>query len=251
MGKLDGKIIVVTGAGRGLGQAVMGRLVKEGAQVAAIGRDAARLADATGPLGGGAVPFAGDLGVTADVDAVFAAIEDRFGRIDGLVNNAAVYDVFEIEEADPERIRASIDTNLIAPMLCTRKAIPLLRKSGGGEIINISSEAALHPYNLLSAYAATKAGLDGFSRAMKGELKADNIRVSTLRLGTMRGTGTSMSPETAKRFMERNAASLLTATTGGMMELESVAGMVLTLLTLPVDLSCEQVDLVPSGMQGR
>jgi len=251
MGSLDGKVIVVTGAGRGLGQVVMGRLVGEGAQVAAIGRDAARLAGATRPLGGGAVPFAGDLGVTADVDAVFEAIEDRFGRIDGLVNNAAVYDVFEIEEADPERIRASVNSNLIAPMLCTRKAVPLLRKSGGGDIINISSEAALHPYNLLSAYAATKAGLDGFSRAMRGELEADNIRVSTLRLGTMRGTGTSMSPETAKRLMERNAATLQTVMGGGMMELESVAGMVLTLLTLPADLSCEQIDLGPSGMPPR
>ena len=251
MGSLDGKVIVVTGAGRGLGQVVMGRLVGEGAQVAAIGRDAVRLGEATGPLGGSAAPFAGDLGVSADVDAVFEAIEDRFGRIDGLINNAAVYDVFEIEEADPERIRASVNSNLIAPMLCTRKAVPLLRKSGGGDIINISSEAALHPYNLLSAYAATKAGLDGFSRAMRGELKADNIRVSTLRLGTMRGTGTSMSPETAKRFMERNAATLQTVMGGGMMELESVAGMVLTLLTLPADLSCEQIDLGPSGMPPR
>jgi NAD(P)-dependent dehydrogenase (short-subunit alcohol dehydrogenase family) len=125
MGKLDGKIIVVTGAGRGLGQAVMGRLVKEGAQVAAIGRDAARLADATGPLGGGAVPFAGDLGVAADVDAVFAAIEDRFGRIDGLVNNAAVYDVFEIVPARRYRCCASPAAARSSTSRPRRRCIPI------------------------------------------------------------------------------------------------------------------------------
>jgi NAD(P)-dependent dehydrogenase (short-subunit alcohol dehydrogenase family) len=249
MALLDGKIIVVTGAARGLGQAVMGKLVAEGAHVIALGRNQEALAAAAEPLGNRATSLAGDLGVAPDVDRVFAQIEAKFGKIDALINNAAVYDVFDLEEADPDRIRRSLESNLLAPMLCIRKAIPLLRAAGGGDIINVSSEASIQPFNLLSAYASTKAGLDTLSRAMNSELMPEKIRVATLRLGAMRGTGSAMSPEVVQRFMERNASALQTVASGGFMELESVSQMVVTLLTLPSDLSCVLMDLRPSGIK--
>jgi NAD(P)-dependent dehydrogenase (short-subunit alcohol dehydrogenase family) len=249
MGRLEDRVVVVTGAARGLGQAIMGKLVAEGAQVVALGRDQASLDAAAAPFGESVTALAGDLGVAADVDRVFTEVESRFGRINALVNNAAIYDVFDLEEAGPDRIRRSLDANLLAPMLCIRKVTPLLRKAGGGDIINMSSESAVRPFNLLSAYGATKAGLEAFSRAIGAELKADRIRVSTLRLGPMRGTASTMSPEVMHRFMEKNAIALKTAAEGGMMELQSVAHVVTTLLTLPIDLACELIDLRPSGMR--
>jgi len=245
MERLKGKVIVVTGAGRGLGKAIAHKLVDEGAHVIALGRDAHRLSNAIAPLGECATAIAGDLGVAADVDHIFSGIADKFGKIDVLINNAAIYDVFSLEEAEPARIRQTIDANLLAPMLCIRAAAPLLRNAGGGDIINMSSESAQSPFLLLSAYAATKAGLETLSRATSAELRPDNIRVTALRLSTMRTASTEMPPEVAQRFVAANAAALQRAMSGSLIELATVAETVVFLLTLPRDSSIELIDLKP------
>jgi meso-butanediol dehydrogenase / (S,S)-butanediol dehydrogenase / diacetyl reductase len=247
MGRLEGKIIVVTGAGRGLGEVVAHKLAGEGAHIIALGRDLQRLCTAMAPLGDRATAIAGDLGVAADVDRVFAEIGEKFGKVDALINNAAIYDVFSLEEADSERIRRTVDANLLAPMLCIRAAAPLLRNAGGGDIINMSSESAQTPYLLLSAYAATKAGLETLSRAMSAELRPDKIRVTALRLSTMRSASAEMTPEVAQRFVMANAAALQRAMSGGLIELTTAAETVLFLLTLPADSAIELLDLKPSA----
>ncbi|MEY2926150.1 MAG: hypothetical protein RL367_627 [Pseudomonadota bacterium] len=245
MGRLEGKVIVVTGAGRGLGEAIAHTLASEGAHVIALGRDAQRLAAATAALGDRATAIAGDLGVAADVDRIFGQIGETFGKVDVLINNAAIYDVFGLEEAEPARIRKTIDANLLAPMLCIRAATPLMRKAGGGDIINMSSESATSPYLLLSAYAATKAGLETLSRAMSAELRPDNIRVTALRLGAMKTASAEMTPEVAGRFVAANAAALKRAMSGSLIELATVAQAVVFLLTLPADSTIELLDLRP------
>jgi meso-butanediol dehydrogenase / (S,S)-butanediol dehydrogenase / diacetyl reductase len=245
MARLEGKIVVVTGAGRGLGQVLARKLASEGAQVIALGRDAQRLADAITPLGDRATAIAGDLGVAADVDRIFGQISEKFGKVDVLINNAAIYDVFSLEEAAPERIRRTVDANLLAPMLCIRAAAPLMRKAGGGDIINMSSESATSPFLLLSTYAATKAGLETLSRAMSAELRPDNIRVTALRLSTMRSASAEMTPEVAGRFVAANAAALQRAMSGALIELDTVAETVVFLLTLPRDSTIELIDLKP------
>jgi meso-butanediol dehydrogenase / (S,S)-butanediol dehydrogenase / diacetyl reductase len=247
MGRLEGKVIIVTGAGRGLGEAIAHKLAGEGAHIIALGRDSQRLANAIAPLGDRATAIAGDLGVAADVDRVFGQIRETFGKIDALINNAAIYDVFSLEEAEPARIRKTIDANLLAPMLCIRAAAPLMRKAGGGDIINMSSESAESPYLLLSAYAATKAGLETLSRAMSAELRPDNIRVTALRLAAMKSASADMTPEIAQRFIAANAnqPALQRAMKGGLMELDTVAQTVLFLLTLPADSTIELLDLRP------
>jgi meso-butanediol dehydrogenase / (S,S)-butanediol dehydrogenase / diacetyl reductase len=249
MGQLEGKVIVVTGAGRGLGEVIAHKLAGEGAHVVVLGRDAQRLANAIAPLGDHATAIAGDLGVAADVDRVFAEIGKKFGKVDALLNNAAIYDVFDLEEAEPARIRKTIDANLLAPMLCIRAAAPLMRKAGGGDIINMSSESSQSPYILLSAYAATKAGLETLSRAMSAELRADNIRVTALRLAAMKSANAEMTPEIAQRFIaaNSNASALQRAMKGALMELDTVAQSVLFLLTLPRDATIELLDLRPHG----
>jgi meso-butanediol dehydrogenase/(S,S)-butanediol dehydrogenase/diacetyl reductase len=247
MGRLEGRTIMVTGAGRGLGRNLARRFVAEGAQVVATARDAGRLNEAVGPLGDKALAVLADLGEPADVDRLFAETEKRFGRLDTLINNAAIYDFFRIAEATPDQIRASVHANLLAPMLCARAAIPLLRNSGGGDIINVTSEAVRQPFAVLTVYGATKAGLENFSASAKTELRDDNIRVTTLRLGAMHDPDRAhptAPPEVLQAFMEINAARIAA---GGknLMPLDDVATCILDMLTMPAGLAYDSVELRP------
>jgi meso-butanediol dehydrogenase/(S,S)-butanediol dehydrogenase/diacetyl reductase len=247
MGRLEGRTMVITGAGRGLGRTMTRRFVAEGAQVVAAARDLARLEEAIAPLGDKAFAVAADLGDPEGVDRVFAEAEKRFGKLDVLINNAAIYDFFRIEEPSAERIRTSVHANLLAPMLCTRAAVPLLKKAGGGDIINVSSETVRNPFNMLTVYAATKAGLESFSSGTKHELRADNIRVTTLRLGAMydedRKSVDAM-PEAIQAFLAVNARAMAA---GGstLMPVNDVATCVIDMLTMPAALGYDSLELRP------
>jgi len=247
MGRLEGRTMVITGAGRGLGRTLMRRFVAEGAQVIATARDLARLEEAVGALGDRAVAVAADLGVPADVERVFAEADKRFGKLDVLINNAAIYDFFRIAEATPERIRTTVYANLLAPMLCTRAAAPLLQKAGGGDIINVTSEAVRTPFHYLTAYAATKTGLENFSSNTHVELRAANIRVTTLRLGAMsdpdRSEMTAM-PEETLAFVAANSAAMASVGTT-LMSFDHVANCVLDMLTMPAEVAYDIVELRP------
>ncbi|HEY3696171.1 SDR family oxidoreductase [Phenylobacterium sp.] len=247
MGRLDGKTIVVTGAGRGLGRQLIRRFVEEGGQVIAAARNAARLIQAVEPLGGRAIAVAADVGEPDDVARLFAEADKRFGKLDALINNAAIYDFFRIADAEPARIRTTVHANLLGPMLCTRAAIPLLRKAGGGDIINVSSESVRNPYAYLSAYAATKAGLENFSQGMRTELRPDNIRVTALRLGVMDDPdrdATGMDLETQIGFAKANQAALAASGTSKM-SFDSVAHAIMDMLTMPADIAYDMVELRP------
>jgi meso-butanediol dehydrogenase/(S,S)-butanediol dehydrogenase/diacetyl reductase len=246
LGRLEGKSIIVTGAGRGLGRLLVTRFVAEGAQVIAAARNAERLAEAVAPLGGKAFAVPADLGEPDDVARVFAEAETRFGKLDALINNAAIYDFFRIAEADPARIRATVHANLLAPMLCTRLATPLMRKAGGGDIINVTSESVRNPYAYLTAYAATKAGLESFSTGMRTELRPDNIRVTALRLGVMDDPDRQVTMDEATQvgFFQANAAALAASGTS-MMSFDSVAHAMMDMLTMPSDIAYDFVELRP------
>jgi meso-butanediol dehydrogenase/(S,S)-butanediol dehydrogenase/diacetyl reductase len=247
MGRLEGRTIMVTGAGRGLGRNFARRCVAEGAQVVATARNASRLNEAVGPLGDKALAVIADLGVPADVERLFAETEKRFGKLDALINNAAIYDFFRIADATPDQVKASVYANFLAPMLCARAAIPLLRKTGGGDIINVTSEAVRQPFAVLTVYGATKAGLEHFSGGARDELRDDNIRVTTLRLGAMHDpdrTAPDASPEVLQAFMEINAARLVA---GGknLMPLDDVSSCILDVLTMPAGLAYDSLELRP------
>jgi meso-butanediol dehydrogenase/(S,S)-butanediol dehydrogenase/diacetyl reductase len=249
LARLDGKTIIVTGAGRGLGRAFLRRFVEEGASVVAAGRDLGRLQEVTAEFGDKAVAVKADVGDASDVEALFAAVDQRFGKLDMLVNNAAVYDFYEIAQAAPDRIRATVDANLLGPMLCVRSAVPLMRKAGGGHILNITSESVRNPYPFLTGYAATKAALEHFSQGIRQELRPDNIKVSCMRLGPMDiredGRAMGVDPALAPKLMERIGGAR-SFSGEGLMSLETVADAALNVLTLPSDTTFDFVELRPT-----
>jgi len=186
-GRLRGRVAVVTGASQGLGVALARRLGAEGADVALLARRADRLRELASELGGStvALPIPCDVTDPQSVRSAFQDIGERCGRIDLLVNNAAVIGMALLEEATDEAILEMVSTNLLGSMYCARAAIPLLRAAGGGHIINISSRSVELARPYLSVYSATKGGLETFSRTLAAELRPHAIRVSSIRVGPL------------------------------------------------------------------
>jgi NAD(P)-dependent dehydrogenase (short-subunit alcohol dehydrogenase family) len=189
VGELDGKIAVVTGASSGSGLGIARRFVEEGATVLLLARGGERLELTAKDLGSDAVALVTDVGDPGSVGRTFAEVEDRFGRIDILVNNAAVYRPCRVELLSDLDIQQQIATNLAGPVYTCRAAIPLLRAAGGGDIVNTSSESTLHPFPMLSMYVATKAALEAFALVLEQEVRDDDIRVTTVIQGGTKGTG--------------------------------------------------------------
>jgi NAD(P)-dependent dehydrogenase (short-subunit alcohol dehydrogenase family) len=189
MGQLDGKIAAVTGASSGSGLGIAKRFLEEGATVVMLARGKERLEQTAAELGDSAVPISADLGDADSVRGAFEAIGDRFGKLDILVNNAAVYRPCLVEKLSDLDIHQTIDTNLKGTIYTCREAIPLMKAAGAGDIVNTSSESTIDPFPMLSLYVASKAGLEHFSRILAEEVRDDDIRVTTLVQGTAAGPG--------------------------------------------------------------
>ena len=177
------KTIVITGAGSGLGRAVALRFAADGWATVLLGRTLEKLQGAADEIGEAATAIACDIREPDSVRAAFAEIAARFPQIDMLVNNAAFVEHQTIAEASDRHILEGVGTNLIGHILCSRAAIPLLRR--GGHIVNISSGAVENNFGGMSVYAATKAGLERFSRSLYEELEPQGVCVSYLRTGQM------------------------------------------------------------------
>jgi NAD(P)-dependent dehydrogenase (short-subunit alcohol dehydrogenase family) len=189
VGQLDGKVAVITGASNGMGRGIADRFASEGANVCLLAREASRLESVAAAIGDRATPVACDVGDADSVRGAFDQIASRFGKIDVLINNAAIYRPCRVEVLSDADIAQTIATNLAGPINTCRAAIPLLRAAGGGDIVNVSSESTLHPFPMLSLYAATKAGLEAFGVSLGQELQEDDIRVTTVVQGTAIGAG--------------------------------------------------------------
>jgi NAD(P)-dependent dehydrogenase (short-subunit alcohol dehydrogenase family) len=183
-----GKVGVITGGSKGAGLATATLLAQRGMAVGLMARDRAALdssVDAIGRAGGRAVGLVGDVTSESDAARCVAEVVDSFGRLDLLLNNAGVSGRGRVETVPVATWRATIETNLVGPFLMARAAIPHLRAAGGGWIVAIASGAAKQGYPELSAYSASKFGLLGLQQALAGELRADNVKVSTILPGSI------------------------------------------------------------------
>ena len=179
-GALAGKVAVVSGSTSGSGRAIARRFVAEGATVVLLARGKERLLAEAEVHGDGAIPIVTDVGDSDSVRNAFSEIDERFGKLDILVNNAAVYRPCLAEDLSDFDIERQVRTNYLGPVHTCRAAIPLLRAAGGGDIVNTSSESTLDPFPMLSMYVSSKAALEAFSRTLMTELQQDDIRVTVV-----------------------------------------------------------------------
>ena len=180
---VKGKVAVVTGASQGIGAAMARVLHDAGMSLALLARSEDKLAALAEELGDDCLPVRCDVGDPDSVRTAFATVGDRFGRIDALVNNAGLIGMSLLDEADDGHITSQVSVNLLGPMYCSRAAIPLLLAAGGGDIVNVSSRSVELARPYLSVYAATKGGLETFTRTLAAELRPRGIRVSSIRVG--------------------------------------------------------------------
>lgn len=184
---LDGRVAIVTGGSRGIGFAIAKALLARGMSVTISGRDPESLANAANALEAGErlLTFQADVGKLEDVRRMVSATLARWRRIDVLVNNAGVGAFANIADMMPETWHQVIDTNLTGVFYCCSTAIPHLKASGGGWIINISSLAGKNAFVGGGAYCASKAALNQFSEALMQEVRYDGIRVSCIMPGSV------------------------------------------------------------------
>ncbi len=234
--ELRGRVVVVTGASRGIGAAAARAFCEAGAHVAMLARSGDQLAAEAAAIGELAVPIVADVSDPDDVRRAFARIDDELGGVDVLVNNAGVTPLSPIDELTDAQIAETVGTNLLGPIYTTRAAIPLLRRHGRGDIINISSESTALPFPYLGLYAASKAGLETFSEATTAELKGSGIRVTVVVCGTtMTEFGRDWHPDVVARFLQAASESghLAFASAGQPMDPADVARTLVFVATRP------------------
>jgi len=237
------KIIVITGAGVGLGRALARRFAADGESVVLLGRTPSKVEAVAQEIGEQALAIGCDVASPDSVRAAFDAIAARFGHIDVLINNAAVFEPFLIVNATDAQILNAVATNLAGPMLCARSAIPMMQE--GGHIINVTSESVDMPFPHLSVYQSSKAGLERFSKSLHQELDASGIRVSSVRAGMMFEEGKSwdVDPDAATQFYQAALAAGINLGERPLSHFNSVTGIFRTLVDLPADLHAVHISL--------
>lgn len=182
------RIVLVTGGANGIGEAIVKRFALAGDTVIVADKDGDRAANLVGALGTKHLAVALDVSAEQDVLALFATIRQRFGRVDVLVNDAAVADSFvpalERSAADLDKV---LEVNVVGAFLCAREAIKLM--SGGGVILNLGSINTFLPFAPRHAYGASKAAIDILTRCMAAELGPSGVRTATIAPGYIRTPG--------------------------------------------------------------
>ena len=176
---VKGKVAIVTGASSGIGLETAKLLSKKGAKLALVARSKEKLEHLTKELPD-SIAIVADLSMVQEVENMIDLVYQHFGRVDILVNNAGRgYDA-QIEKIDPEVVHSIFDLDLLGPVVAMQQVIPIMRKQGGGSIINISSGLALMYLPGMSIYSSLKRALAHLSMTAREELKSNNITVSVM-----------------------------------------------------------------------
>jgi len=195
----EGKVAIVTGSRLGIGRGVADLLARRGAAVALVNRKDA--SDLARDIGNGAISIAADVTEEAGWQDVAEQVSQRFGRADILVHAAGIYPIATLDQMTPEEWRRVMSVNLDAHILGARAIVPLMRKSGGGSIVAIGSDAVgmvTPPGMGFSHYITSKMGVVGLVRALASELAGDNITVNAVHPGITDTEGASGMPNEQK-----------------------------------------------------
>jgi NAD(P)-dependent dehydrogenase (short-subunit alcohol dehydrogenase family) len=183
MGKLNGKIAVITGGSTGIGFAIAKRFVEEGAYVFITGRRASELEKAKNAIGKQITVVQGDIANLNDLDRLYEVVKKEKGGVDIIVANAGYVKTVTLAEATPEHFDKTFNVNARGTFFTVQKALPLLRKNGS--IVLISSCVANMGAPMYTTYGATKAAVRSFARSWAAELKNRGIRVNSLSPGAI------------------------------------------------------------------
>jgi len=179
---MDGKVVVVTGASMGIGEAIAKVFADEGASVVLLSRDANRAEAARHRVGhtDRTLALACDVRNREEIDRALALTLHHFDRVDVWVNNAGVGIRDAVVEMETSAVRELFETNFFGTIACMQAVVPAMREEGGGTIINISSVAGHIPVPFMASYCASKFAVNALGKGARLELKRDNINVLTV-----------------------------------------------------------------------
>jgi NAD(P)-dependent dehydrogenase (short-subunit alcohol dehydrogenase family) len=207
VGRLDGKVAIVTGGSRGIGRAIADGLAAEGARLVIADLDGAEAAAAAYPDG---VGLTIDVASEADTERMAAETVERCGRIDILVNNAGIYASLAMrpfEQIPVEEWRQVMDVNVLSMFLACRAVVPRMREQGGGKIVNISSGTPFRGVPFLLHYVTSKGAIVALTRALAKELGSAEVHVNCVAPGFTMSDGVRDHPEVVEQLREVSVAS--------------------------------------------
>lgn len=199
-----GRIIVITGAGDGLGRALARRFASDGETVVLLGRTLSKVQAVADEIGDAHLAIQCDVGSAESVRSAFATIAERHPKIDVLINNAGIFEPFTIRDAPDDKVMSMILTNLGGPIFCSREALKLMER--GGHIINVTSESVRVKFPMLWMYESTKTAVEHMTESYGRDLEADGIRTTVVRAGQMMDetkTGSTWPPEIQMAFYQQ------------------------------------------------
>jgi NAD(P)-dependent dehydrogenase (short-subunit alcohol dehydrogenase family) len=249
---VSARVVLVTGASSGIGEATARALAEDGWTVALAARRTDKLAavaKAIEAAGGRACAAPLDLADAASIDACFDAVERALGPVDAVVNNAGVCVPGLLHEIEPDAVQLEIAVNLVGPALLTRRAIQsLLARGARGDLVFVSSENAVKPRPYQPGYTATKWGIEGLARTLRAELDGTGIRSTIVRPGPTFPTdfANGWDPALVKRMLE-TWKELGIQRHLKWMPASSVAGAIVAVLSAPPGTNFDVVSLSPEA----
>jgi 3-oxoacyl-[acyl-carrier protein] reductase len=187
VGKLAGKVAIVTGSSKGIGAAIAKHFGRAGATVVvnylSSKTDADRVVDQIINEGGKAIAIGADMTKEVDIQRIFSETKIAFGRVDIVVNNAGIYEFRPIEDVTLDHFHRQFDLNVLGVLLCCKEAVKSFSCTGNGTIINIASIVSTIPFPNASVYSATKAAVDAVTKSLSKELGSRGIRVNSISPG--------------------------------------------------------------------
>ncbi len=253
MGRLQDKVVIITGGAGGIGRTAGKRFVEEGAYVLLVDLNEAALKEAVAEIGSNAASyFVADVTSAADNDAMVACAEERYGGVDGLLANAGIEgDVVSIADYDEARFDQVMAINVKGPFLGLKSVTPAMKKRGGGSVVITSSVAGLMGTPNLSAYTTSKHAVIGLMRSAAKELAPLNIRVNTVNpspveTDMMRRLEAGMGGEEGAELVKAGMAERIPLQRYG--EPDDIAKMMLHLVSDDSDFITGSVNVVDGGM---